>query len=82
MILPRELGCANESMAATSANRVSAVEIAPKFVEHLTKEAAARNLPQVEAILATDRDVRLPKHSIQTAFLCDPYHHFEYPPKP
>lgn len=58
---------------------VYAVEIAPKFVEHLTAEAKARNLPQVEVILATDRDVRLPKHSIQTAFLCDTYHHFEYP---
>lgn len=59
--------------------RVIAVEIAPRFVEHIRARAAARGFRQVTAVLCTDRSVELPEGSIERAFLCDTYHHFEYP---
>jgi predicted methyltransferase len=33
----------------------------------------------VQTVLCTERSVELPTHSIDLAFLCDVYHHFEYP---
>lgn len=59
--------------------RVFAVEIAPKFVEHLRERARTRGLDRVEAVLCTDRDVCLPADSVDVVFVCDTYHHFEYP---
>lgn len=59
--------------------RVIALDIAPKFVEHLEQRAAQEGLLQVEARLCGERSVGLPKKSIDVAFLCDVYHHFEYP---
>jgi ubiquinone/menaquinone biosynthesis C-methylase UbiE len=58
---------------------VWAVEIAPRFVEHLRQQAAARNLPWVRAVLCTERSVELPEASVDLVFVCDTYHHFEYP---
>jgi tRNA A58 N-methylase Trm61 len=63
----------------TESGRVYAVEIAPKFVELLRERAAARGFDQVEAVLGSDRDVRLPDNSTDVVFVCDTYHHYEYP---
>lgn len=60
--------------------RVYGVDIAPKFVEHITRAAAERQLPQVEARLCSERSVDLPANSVDLVFVCDTYHHFEYPP--
>jgi len=59
--------------------RVLALDIAPSFVEHLAARAVAEELPQVEARLCGERSVDLPRQSIDLAFICDVYHHFEYP---
>lgn len=59
--------------------RVHGVDIAPKFVEHITKTAAERKLPQVVAQLCSERSVELPAASVDLVFVCDTYHHFEYP---
>ncbi|MCK5943725.1 MAG: class I SAM-dependent methyltransferase [Planctomycetes bacterium] len=63
----------------TTGGKVYAVEIAPKFVERLQRRSRARNQPQVEVVLCTDRDVGLPPGSVDAVFTCDTYHHFEYP---
>lgn len=63
----------------TPSGRVYAVEIAPKFVERLRERAAARNEPQVEAVLCSQRDVGLDAASVDVVFTCDTYHHFEFP---
>jgi predicted methyltransferase len=60
--------------------RVYGVDIAPKFVEHIARIAAERKLPQVEARLCGERSVDLPAGSVDLVFVCDTYHHFEYPP--
>ncbi len=56
-----------------------AVDIAPPFVEHLQNRAQSLGLSQVEAVLCTERSVELASSSVDVAFICDVYHHFEYP---
>jgi SAM-dependent methyltransferase len=59
--------------------QVYAVDIAPKFVAHLRDRAAEKGLGQVTAVLGREDSITLPKESIDVAFVCDVYHHFEYP---
>jgi ubiquinone/menaquinone biosynthesis C-methylase UbiE len=59
--------------------KVYAIDIAPKFVKHLRDRAKEENLDNVEVVLCSDRDVNLKGNSIDRAFICDVYHHFEYP---
>ena len=59
--------------------KVYELDISPTFVESLKKRAASEHLEQVEARLSKERSVELPPLSIDAAFVCDTYHHFEYP---
>lgn len=59
--------------------RVYAVDIAPAFVERIEQLAAERGVRNVEGVVCAEDDARLPKGSIDVAFVCDTYHHFEYP---
>jgi ubiquinone/menaquinone biosynthesis C-methylase UbiE len=59
--------------------KVYAIDIAPKFVKHLRDRANEEKLGNVDVVLCSDRDVNLKGNSIDRAFLCDVYHHFEYP---
>jgi ubiquinone/menaquinone biosynthesis C-methylase UbiE len=65
--------------AVGEAGKVYAVDITPEFIERIRAFAAAEGLRNVEAVLNDDRDVALPGASVDLAFLCDVYHHFEYP---
>lgn len=69
------------SEAVGKDGRVIAVDIAPQFLEHIratSREADQRN---VDVLLATADSTELPAKSIDVAFICDTYHHFEYPQK-
>lgn len=59
--------------------KVYAVDIVPRFVEHIRGLAKERQQAQLEAVLCTERSVELPANSVDLVFLCDTYHHFEYP---
>jgi ubiquinone/menaquinone biosynthesis C-methylase UbiE len=59
--------------------RVYALDISPEFVDALKKRAKAEGLEPVEVRLSKERSVELPQFSIDAAFVCDTYHHFEYP---
>lgn len=59
--------------------RVEAVEISPRFLEHLRRETARRGLENVDVIEGTTRSVELPSGETDLAFVCDVYHHFEAP---
>jgi ubiquinone/menaquinone biosynthesis C-methylase UbiE len=63
--------------AVGSQGRVYAVDIVPKFIEHIEQKAAERGLTQVTAILGTDKSTSLPPASVDVVFVCDAYHHFE-----
>ncbi|MEW4455743.1 methyltransferase domain-containing protein [Bremerella sp. JC817] len=58
---------------------VYALDIAPKFVERVEKLAEARKLTNITPVLCGQNDIRLAPGSINVAFICDVYHHFEYP---
>ena len=59
--------------------KVYALDIVPAFVDHMNRRAASKGLTQVEARLCSERSIDLPRDSIDVAFVCDVYHHFEYP---
>jgi len=59
--------------------KVYAVDIAAKFLDHIaarTKEAGVTN---VTTVLCKPHSAELPANSIDVAFICDTYHHFEFP---
>jgi len=59
--------------------RVYAVDIVPQFLEHIDEVAKTNEWSTVETVLCTERSIELPKNSLDVAYLCDVYHHFEYP---
>jgi ubiquinone/menaquinone biosynthesis C-methylase UbiE len=61
--------------------KVYAVDIAESFVKHIERQAAAEGLTNVKGVVCTADSVNLPAESIDLAFLCDVYHHFEFPQK-
>lgn len=59
--------------------KVHAVEIARNFLEHIKVRASKASATNVRTILCTEKSVELPESGIDLAFICDVYHHFEYP---
>jgi ubiquinone/menaquinone biosynthesis C-methylase UbiE len=59
--------------------RVYAVDIAPKFIAHITKTCKDAGLENVTGVVCTQTSTRLPEKAIDLAFICDTYHHFEFP---
>ncbi len=72
MLFAREVG---------PSGKVYALEITPKFVEHIEKTAGELGLDNVESRLNPVDSTGLEKNSIDVAFIADTYHHFEYPYK-
>ena len=58
---------------------VYAVDINLKLLERIEDHALRRNLRNIRTRLATDDSSRLPPNFIDLVFICDTYHHFEYP---
>ncbi len=67
------------SAATGPKGKVYAVDIVPSFLKLIEERAAQSGLKNVQTILCTERSVELPANSIDSAFICDVYHHFEYP---
>lgn len=59
--------------------KLYAVDVTPKFIEHLDARIADAGLTNVETVLCEEDDVSLPPDSIDLALICDVYHHFEFP---
>jgi len=59
--------------------RVYAVDLVPKFLEHIRQRATNAGSANVEFVQCTEDSVGLPRESIDLAFICDTYHHFEFP---
>lgn len=67
------------SRAAGPSGLVYSVDIVPAFLERIQERAKAEGLTNVRTVLCTERSVELPPNSIDVAFICDVYHHFEFP---
>lgn len=59
--------------------RVLAVDIAAPFLAKIRERAGKENHANVETVLGTDKDTKLPAGAVDVVFICDTYHHFEFP---
>lgn len=59
--------------------KVYAVEIARNFLKLIQTRAERASVPNIETIHCTERSVELPEATVDVAFICDVYHHFEFP---
>jgi len=67
------------SEAAGKDGRVIAVDISQKFLDHIQKTSRDAGQQNVETLLCTADSTELPAESVDVAFICDVYHHFEFP---
>ena len=67
------------SMEVGNEGWVYAVDIAPRFIEHINAEAAKHKLDNITGVLCAENSINLPTESADVIFVCDTYHHFEYP---
>jgi ubiquinone/menaquinone biosynthesis C-methylase UbiE len=61
--------------------RVFAVDISQDFVDHIVITARKDNLKNIEGVVCKPDSVELPEASVDLVFICDTYHHFEFPHK-
>ncbi|MBI1831605.1 MAG: class I SAM-dependent methyltransferase [Planctomycetes bacterium] len=59
--------------------KVFAVDIAPTFLRHIEKSCQDSKIKNVETILCDQFSTKLAKNSVDLVFICDTYHHFEFP---
>lgn len=58
---------------------VFSVDISPRFLEHINRKAREDGIHNISGVLGTDRTIALPPNSVDLVFICDTYHHFEFP---
>lgn len=58
---------------------VFAIDISPRLIQHVNQQSVEHNLRNVTAVLCLEDSICLPPESIDLAYICDTYHHFEYP---
>jgi ubiquinone/menaquinone biosynthesis C-methylase UbiE len=58
---------------------VFAVDVTDDFILNINRRAKEHNLKNVHGVLSNQKDTLLAPGSIDVAFVCDTYHHFEYP---
>lgn len=61
------------------AGKVYAVDINASLLEHIDVAARQKGLDNLETVHCTEKSVELPAGSVDQVFICDTYHHFEYP---
>lgn len=59
--------------------KVYAVDTSTDFLSHIDQEVNERKLNNIVTVHCKEDSVELPPNSIDLAFICDTYHHFEYP---
>lgn len=59
--------------------KVFAVDIAKTFLDHIAKSAKDEGLPNLETVQCDQFSCKLPENSVDAVFICDTYHHFEFP---
>lgn len=59
--------------------RVYAVDISQTFIDRILERTKDYHVDNVTGVLGTHRGTGLEPGSVELAFLCDTYHHFEYP---
>ncbi|MDG1874688.1 MAG: methyltransferase domain-containing protein, partial [Mariniblastus sp.] len=58
---------------------VYAVDISTRFLEHINSESDKLNVRNITGVLCAEDSVSLPPNCVDVVFICDTYHHFEFP---
>jgi ubiquinone/menaquinone biosynthesis C-methylase UbiE len=58
---------------------VFAADIAPTFLDHIRTTCQKERIKNVSPVLCGEASVDLPRNLADVAFVCDTYHHFEFP---
>lgn len=61
--------------------KVYAVDISDEFVAHVEKLASQQKMHNIVGVVCKPDSVELPPNSVDLVFICDTYHHFEFPHK-
>ena len=56
-----------------------AQDISPEFLRGIEARARREKLGNVRTVQGGEKDANLPPASVDLVFVCDTYHHFEYP---
>lgn len=67
--------------AVGATGQVLAVDIAQKFLDHIDRTNREHGRKNVQTLLCDVDSTKLMPQSIDLAFICDTYHHFEFPLK-
>ncbi|PCJ53189.1 MAG: SAM-dependent methyltransferase [Planctomycetota bacterium] len=59
--------------------RVYAVDLSPAMIDHLNQRVADENLDRVTVVECSATNCGLENDSVDLIYICDTYHHFEYP---
>jgi precorrin-6B methylase 2 len=59
--------------------KVLAVDIQPEMLEEIKKKSRARKIDNVEPVLGTEKDPKLPENAVDMILLVDVYHEFSFP---
>jgi predicted methyltransferase len=59
--------------------KVYAVDIAKTFLEHIAKTAKDEGIKNIETVQCDQVSCKLAENSVDAVFICDTYHHFEFP---
>lgn len=61
--------------------KVYAVDISDEFIAHVERLAKDQKQKNIVGVVCTADSVELPANSVDLVFICDTYHHFEFPHK-
>jgi len=65
--------------AVGATGNVFAVDVTEDFIFNIDRRAREQKLKNIHGVLSHQKDTLLAPQSIDLAFVCDTYHHFEYP---
>lgn len=69
------------SKAVGGRGKVFSQDIFPDFLDRARRNSAKQGLRNVEYVLGTEKDTKLPAGCCDLAVTIDSYHHFDYPPE-
>jgi len=69
------------SEAVGPRGKVFAVDIASNFLEHINSTNREAGRKNVQTVLCTSDSTKLEPETVDVAYICDTYHHFEFPLK-
>ncbi len=61
--------------------KVYAVDISKEFIDHIEALAREQKQSNIVGVVCRQDSVELPPASVDLVFICDTYHHFEFPQK-